>query len=359
MQSISETSRISTTCSSKPQSGRMARHGWAILDVLLVVVTLLLNLIIVLPCIQQARDESRKSQCQMNLKLIGRGLHQYHEQHESLPPGFVLSENGPYGGWAWSQKILPQIGASDLAAEFQTRSDEGLAAVQQHAALRQVMSTFRCPTEAASEYVDHVSVASGSVVDGIVTSSVENWSDVFPRSTYFGNAGFLYASNGGIRYNTHGIPTSLWPLTNAGSLGARGKSIASQYCDQRLYGGCFGQNSRVRYLDFTDGTSNALMTGERYAPVTAASHADQVAGHGTWVAVPDCTKAAGLAMTLGDAAVKINIGMPGREPTTGFGSLHREGAMFLLGDGSVRFLSENIDLVAYRRLSIISDSTRQ
>ncbi|MCA8988212.1 MAG: DUF1559 domain-containing protein, partial [Planctomycetaceae bacterium] len=36
---------------------------------------------------------------------------------------------------------------------------------------------------------------------------------------------------------------------------------------------------------------------------------------------------------------------------TPYASLHKGGAQFTLGDGSVRFLSENIDLTTYRRLA--------
>ncbi|MBL8813603.1 MAG: DUF1559 domain-containing protein [Planctomycetaceae bacterium] len=336
------------------------RRGWAILDAVLVLVTLLLNLIIVLPSIQVARDESRKVQCQANLKVIGSGLHQYHDLHNRLPPGFVLSENGAYTGWSWSTKILPHLGAAELAAKLDGHYQHGLNAVKDHQELRQVIASFRCPTDSGTEYLEDVRVASGAVTDGDVDPSTVNWQRTFPRSTYFGNAGFLHVRNGGIQYNTAGIPTSVAALTNAGSLGHRGepKTQATQYCDQRHFGGCFAQNSRVGFIDVTDGTSNSLMVGERYSPLVASTEDASTVGHGTWIAVPDCTTSAGLAMAMGDAAVRMNIGMPGREPTTGFGSLHKDGATFLLGDGSVRFLREDIDLEIYRKLSTICDFKR-
>ena len=41
--------------------------------------------------------------------------------------------------------------------------------------------------------------------------------------------------------------------------------------------------------------------------------------------------------------------------TTGFGSLHVGGSHFLMGDGTVRFISQNVDFNTYRQLSRIAD----
>jgi hypothetical protein len=97
------------------------------------------------------------------------------------------------------------------------------------------------------------------------------------------------------------------------------------------------------------------MIGERYSPADASTAA---VGNGTWIGVPDCTRAQGLAMALGDASVRLNIGMPLREPTTGFGSLHHGGAFLLMGEGSARFISQAIDLEVFRFLSVIDEGNR-
>jgi Protein of unknown function (DUF1559) len=44
-----------------------------------------------------------------------------------------------------------------------------------------------------------------------------------------------------------------------------------------------------------------------------------------------------------------------RPETSGFGSLHSGGSHFLMGDGTVRFISQNVDLNTYKKLSRISD----
>ena len=71
--------------------------------------------------------------------------------------------------------------------------------------------------------------------------------------------------------------------------------------------------------------------------------------------MPDCSRTAGLAAALGDTSVKLNLGSKNRAETTGFGSLHGGGALILIGDGSVRFLSESIAITTYRDLSTNDD----
>ena len=64
---------------------------------------------------------------------------------------------------------------------------------------------------------------------------------------------------------------------------------------------------------------------------------------------------------LGEATHPINTGFISRNlrpQTTGFGSMHTGGAQFLMADGAVRFLSENLDIATYRNLSRIDDGVK-
>ena len=94
------------------------------------------------------------------------------------------------------------------------------------------------------------------------------------------------------------------------------------------YAGVFGPDAvftgaeSVRFRDITDGTSNTIMVGEAEGAAIP------------WSAPQDI-----------DVAVYQQINEPG-----GFASDHVGGAQFLLGDGSVRFISENIDLQTLRNL---------
>lgn len=334
-----------------------APRGLTRLEVLLALSVIILNVSIFLPLVHQARETAQRNQCKNNLKQVGLAITNYVDVHKCYPSGFDINPDGNYLGWGWNLKILAYMDAADLHHKIEPLLAEGIHGLPDTPEFHRQLATLWCPSETVAETVPHAMVVTAKVVDGIVSEGTEDWQSRLPRSSYFGNAGYLQREAGGIQYNTAGIPTSIVPLVNAGSLGNLGTdpSADHRYCDQKWFGGFFGQNSHVALRDVFDGTSNTILIGERYSPADSSSSA---VGHGTWIGVPDCTRAQGLAMALADASVRINIGMPRREQTTGFGSVHHGGAFFLLGDGTVRFINQTINLEVFRSLSLINDSSR-
>jgi hypothetical protein len=136
------------------------------------------------------------------------------------------------------------------------------------------------------------------------------------------------------------------------------------------FGGTFGANSRRGLTDMADGSSMSIMLGERYTPL-ASTISNPAIGDATWVGatdnggngdnsstIPSIPGIFGQAAVLGEASIPINstfTGTNNRPLTTGFGSLHSGGSQFLLGDGSIRFLNQNISLDLLRKISRIKD----
>jgi hypothetical protein len=107
-------------------------------------------------------------------------------------------------------------------------------------------------------------------------------------------------------------------------------------------------NSSVRFEEITDGSSNTIFIGERLLEGTDLG----------WVS--------GTRATLRNAGSPINTavvpmlpapgpGGPAALSVGGFSSQHEGGAHFALGDGSVRFLSENINISNYEALAHRAD----
>jgi len=339
------------------QSGRSMHHALTRLEVLLVLSVISLNLILFLPFVEYARESARKNQCRSQLQKLSLATHLYYEAYNRFPAGFDLASNGPYQGWGWNVKLLPYLDAGPLYHSIEPHFATGLAGLPpaEDSLLRR--PSLVCPSDPKPLAVPHAQVNTSVVDDGVVGPNSADWLDRLPRTSYFGSAAYLQLEFGGIQYNSAGIPTSLRPLTNAGSLGHFGKSSAPdrRYCDTVTFGGVFGQNSQIEIKQIMDGTSNTILVGERYAPADSDVTA---VGHGTWLGVPDCTSRQGLAMALADTSVRINVGLPGREQVTGFGSLHPGGAQFAFCDGRVRFISQSIDIELLRSLSVINDCER-
>ncbi|MDZ4687282.1 MAG: DUF1559 domain-containing protein [Planctomycetaceae bacterium] len=337
-----------------PRTPSIHRRGWTWVELVAVLAVIALILAVGLPAVQQNRENARRSQCRNNLKQLGLALHNYHDSSRLFPPGYVLDVNGKYLGWNWAVLCLPYIDASPLYNQLYRHFDGGLQTSPNVADFAAPYSAFRCPTDFGSEHLAHILVCNTNVVDGIVAKATLDVPDLYRRSNYFGMAGYLQDEAGGIAFDASGEPPAKEPLVNAGSLGDIGStfSVGHRYCDPANFRSVFGQNSWTKITDIKDGLSNTLIVGERYTPKNEQPGA---VGHGTWVGVPDCSTAAGLAMALGDTAVKINAGAKSRAETTGFGSVHTGGSHFLFADGAVKFLSETMDMAVYRDLSTIAD----
>jgi prepilin-type N-terminal cleavage/methylation domain-containing protein/prepilin-type processing-associated H-X9-DG protein len=106
-----------------------------------------------------------------------------------------------------------------------------------------------------------------------------------------------------------------------------------------FYSTSFGSPARMR--DVTDGTSNTLMFGERGTP-TALDYGWLLCSFGT---------GEGLGDNLVATAVGLGRGLPDGNHNLHFWSYHVGGAHFAMADGSVRFLSNNLDFAAFQKLS--------
>ena len=116
--------------------------------------------------------------------------------------------------------------------------------------------------------------------------------------------------------------------------------------------GAFAESSSIRLRDFTDGTSNTILVGERRSPGTVNGRF--AGGDTVWCGANDdvdpLSDWQGFAIHLGlcDQNSKINSTMANPPSAsnsvalTAYSSFHTGGAHFLLADGSVRIISENI-----------------
>jgi prepilin-type N-terminal cleavage/methylation domain-containing protein len=298
-----------------------AKRGFTLIELLVVIAIIAVLIALLLPAVQQAREAARRSQCKNNLKQIGLALHGYHETNNVLPMGYggvPYSNTGSL--WGWGTMILPFV---DQAPLFNTLSQApggtstaggtgvGFGAIMTSLPANQSVQTslpvYRCPSDTGSNLVTFP-----------INGSVAGTTFIFGRSNYPAVSG--------------GSP----PNTSVGGL--------------VTVDGAFTESSSRRFRDFTDGLSNTFMIGERRSPATVGGL--YTGGDTMWAGSNDDVAPPwqGYAAAQGfcDPASPLNLKSataPSNSsaiPYFSFSSQHVGGAHFVMGDGSVRFISDSI-----------------
>ena len=301
-----------------PVARRRVR-GFTLIELLVVIAIIAVLIALLLPAVQQAREAARRTQCKNNLKNIGLALHNYHDSARVFPYAWGSNEE------LWSAMILPYM---DQASLYNTLSWTYPGADQPAniLACQQVMQIYRCPTMSQPIRADYNGII-GRVPASyrVVADSLASSDDTSTRP-----AG----------YNTAIYPSlEKFPLSGI------------------MYG-----DSSTSMRDVMDGTSNTLMVGESYTDINYTKDGQ---GMDYWTCFapqidnwrPGTLTGTEYSEAAGSTVVRINSrlnpAISGVLMEMSFGSYHIGGAHFTMGDGSVRFLSENMDLQLYQSLATI------
>lgn len=265
----------------------------------------------------------------------------------TFPPGYInTNPSNTCRGWGWMSMLLPQLGQATLSNALRTSTpsfESGLHATTALTVTPQtvqtVVSAFRCHSDNGSP----------------VILGVNNIP--FGRSNHLGVAGtdpgwVDTSTGGGSKLNGSLQVGTVVGTGNYAEVFTAMTNLAPFTVTTESFGGSFGANSKCGFRDMTDGSSNVIAVGARYTPINSTL-TEFAIRDGTWVGVEN-NFAPGQGAVLGEASVAINFSLAPPTPrleTTGFGSMHSGGCHFLMGDGSVQVISENIDMDTYRQLS--------
>lgn len=321
------------------------RTGFTLIELLVVIAIIAVLIALLLPAVQQAREAARRTQCRNNLKQIGVALHNYHDAFNTFPwGGSGDSTNYNWGAGNTGQcmynlrsMLLPYIDqaplyglmASEMAAAGQpiamnSPSSAWVAAYQSLTAHKTVLPIYYCPSDPLG---GNASCQKGP-----------GWSPqpaTAAGASYHGCAGpeaqHVYTDD--LCHQTPGC------TVYHGSGNYLGAGVPSGGC------GMFSvEATRVRVGDITDGTSNTIAMGEeRLGTKNSQWWGDAYApGYNPFHQWTDA--AAAIPTTRGINHDNIaNLGYYGQ----GFSSFHVGGGNFLMADGSVRFISESVNIIVF------------
>lgn len=276
---------------------RSLKRGFTLIELLVVIAIIAILIALLLPAVQQAREAARRTQCKNNLKQFGLALHNYHDTFNTFPMGCTRITQG----LSWHVAILPQMEQTALFGQFAfegngsgTSADRFDSSVNRPLTRQPSPVMFRCPSgteeradDNANDYTTHYY--------GVMGPTGTN-----PQS------GVAYKEN------------------TSGPHGG--------FSREGMFN--FGEGRKMR--DILDGTSNTIVVGE----ISWTDRNGNPTRYRAWTRGGQSNQFMAPAKNV---AQQINADYTALFNDMSFGSNHTGGAQFLFGDGTVSFISENVD----------------
>ena len=277
---------------------RLHRSAFTLVELLVVIAIIGVLVGLLLPAVQAAREAARRTSCLNNLVQLTLAVHNFEFGFEHLPAG-VINPDGPIRNEeigqhvSWTVQILPYLEQQALYSVFDIEA--GVYAPANREARNVQLATLLCPSFAYPY--------AGQDVD----------------SKPSGYAGCHHDSEAPIASDNNGM----------------------------LF-----LNSRIRYSEIADGSSNTILLGELVPSASELGWASGTRATLRNTSGINRTQVWNRNPSLPDPAID---NVAGSLQVGGFSSMHPGGANFAIADGSSRFLSESIDPDLLRQLGHRAD----
>ncbi len=322
-----------------------SRHGFTLIELLVVIAIIAILIALLLPAVQQAREAARRTECKNNMKQLGLALHNYHDTNKKFPHG----TRNPLGAPNWRVCILPFMEQTALYNQLDLSNQSNIGG----------FSSQRTNNTSYGYGSAENSILAGLTLPGWGCPSSTNPLNDTATSPLMNNvlAGLTphYVGIAGATPDPSGDANACYGPFSYGGI----------WCGN----GMLFPNGWMAIRDCLDGTTNTIIVGEQSGRVgTGVISANY---HGGWAGFTTgglpSTWSSGSPWGAGTTTIRYPINSDTTICASGSGcdntydantvlnSEHPGGTQVLLTDGSVRFLSETIDMDTYRQLGARND----
>ena len=321
------------------------------IELLAVIAILGLLIGLLLPAVQSARESSRRLGCTSNLRQIGLGFAAFAHAQDRLPAGHRMETSG-LPAWGWASFILPYMEQlplysvldperSSLRTSCNTLKAVNGRATAVGSALLAPLAGYRCPSDTTP--------AENRLADFGYDLRSQSGSDPgLGSSNYVASAGTYGPEQNcgpGTMHLVNCDDPNTTPLTNPETGGRDSGPDGAFLGRDTIFG--------LKIEQIRDGLSYTIFAGERAGgPDRAAFEAERGGIGAVWAG---SGRAGGSTWSSGAGRIygrvfPINDFSVGGQQGKDFSSFHRGGAQFLLGDGSVLFIEENVNGMILRKM---------
>ena len=331
-------------------AAKQKSRGFTLIELLVVIAIIAILIALLLPAVQQAREAARRTQCKNNLKQIGLGIHNYESTFSCFPSSGESTDtrviDRRFFPVSTFVSILPYVEQANIASAWNYNLHYSNVANQNLA--KSIIPGYLCPSNAITK-VDSLSY-------GITDYMPIAYVDIDPVTGLRNGKTTGVAMNADtpsalgfcrkMRDTTDGTSNTILVIEDAARLS---QTSGSYNATVQTYGGAPGLDTTQMFA------ATNVVPGTFGGNVTAPNRwADPDNGSGV-SGPPNMTAGSSQNIINNNSTPKngppgcpwsTNNCGPNDEPF----SLHTGGCQAVLGDGSVRFLSENLDRHTVRRL---------
>jgi prepilin-type N-terminal cleavage/methylation domain-containing protein/prepilin-type processing-associated H-X9-DG protein len=301
-------------------SNNVGRKGFTLIELLVVIAIIAILIALLVPAVQKVRDAAARTQCSNNLKQIALGCHGYHDTAKGFMRGYDFNSSTNRTEGTWLYYLLPYVEQQSVFAQMPLDTTFGGTNAGTTALNAIVPPVYACPADSSS-------------------SSTSKWLNFFAKGNYVGNYGIgPEVSPGNPAWTTQGTVTKF---------------------------GVLMLNSAVKLTEITDGSSNTALATEVIKAAGTGTADDQRGvlyypegclyqhNNGPNSTVPDglrtCTNLPEAPCTTTFTAWNNrNLTMSAR-------SRHSGGVNIALCDGTVRFVTNSVNLIVWQSLGTSKD----